>query len=157
MMMKLTESRLRQLIREEAVLQEQDGLSEETLEFLRDWMWNQQSLRNYQKNGVKAIPNKIVQELQQFRPSSKKIVFRIFDNLESEMQSRQNKLLSFSPNLGTAKMMWEDKQTVGHPGSYLYQLEVSPDQVLVDTSTFRQNYDDIIPEVIVMTDKANIA
>ena len=144
--------KLRKLINEDS----NDSLSEESLNFLKSWMWNKSELRKYQKKGISAIPDQIVDELRHFRPNKEKEVFRVFGSLEKEMESRSNKLLSFSPSKPMSLSMWEDQTTVGHPGSYIYRVKVNPDAILVDTSSFYNNYPDISPEVIVITEQANL-
>lgn len=139
------------LLKEEA-----GGLSEESLKFLREWMWEKKKLRKYQNKGLSAISGEVISELKEYTPNSEKEVFRYFGNLEDERKSRNNKLLSFNPDKEHAQMMWYDETSTGHLGAYLYRVKVSPDAILVDTSLFYKNYDDIIPEVIVINERANL-
>lgn len=115
------------------------SISNEAVSFIYNWQWNKSELRKYQNGGLDAIPNSVVNELKKYRPGKEVECWRVFNDLEEELRSQRNKLISFMPYEEVALGMMED---------YLHRRIIKPENILVDTTKIPNLPEDIIPEVI---------
>ena len=128
-----------------------DYLSEKTYSFLINWTYNQKFLNYYKTNGVDSIDDDIVNELSKWKPKKTTYVYRINCN-PKENSKFKNKLLSFSPTLESAVMLFQDSMCRENNG-IIKSLKVEPKNILVDNTLFPNRYEtELLDEVIVITD-----
>jgi uncharacterized protein YkvS len=121
-------------------------LSDKTHQFLIKWTWNTKFFEYYRSHGIQSIDKDIIDELSKYRPEHEVRLYRIINDIHSELKHK-NKLKSYCKNIKTALGMMDDVT------NYMDVRWFKPNQILVDT-TLIPNFNnlDLIEEVIVLTE-----